>query len=85
MTSTGNNTATIHSAIYNATTSCDLPGQAPNIKPQCEWRGSALKFAVANLDPDVSYELKLQNLHQGGGTVFGEYFFLGTRKRKDVD
>lgn len=67
---TSNPSAIIHSRIYNETAGCDLVPDDPDPEKRCKWKGSTLKYSVANLDPSVQYSLTLQNLHQGEGRVF---------------
>ncbi|TFK29181.1 hypothetical protein FA15DRAFT_652320 [Coprinopsis marcescibilis] len=54
---------TVHSQLYNASTPCR--GLDAGTLIQCEWRGATLKYAIADLNPDVEYELGLQNIHDG--------------------
>ncbi|KAH6912135.1 hypothetical protein BKA70DRAFT_1184724 [Coprinopsis sp. MPI-PUGE-AT-0042] len=70
---TGNatNTSTIvHSRIYNATAGCDFDANEDQEALRCKWKGSTLKYSVANLEPGANYQLTLQNLYQGEGHVF---------------
>ncbi|KAH6912140.1 hypothetical protein BKA70DRAFT_1266755 [Coprinopsis sp. MPI-PUGE-AT-0042] len=61
----------VHSQVYNATADCDFPEpEASDTKPSCEWRGSVLKFAAADLDPTLEWRLQLQNIGQTGRSTF---------------
>lgn len=61
--SASNSSQPLSSQTYNASAPCDFPGAgAQNVLPGCEWRGSVLKFSAANLDPALSYQLRLENI-----------------------
>lgn len=70
LTDTTNNEV-VHSKVYPAHAPCDVQNSdgTGTVGPTCDWRGSILKFAAADLDPSVDYDLTLQNLHQNGGTA----------------
>jgi len=65
------NNRVVHSKVYRAHAPCDVRNRDNTgiVGPACDWRGSVLKFAAADLDPSVEYDLTLQNLHRNGGTV----------------
>ncbi|RXW18095.1 hypothetical protein EST38_g7766 [Candolleomyces aberdarensis] len=61
--SSSNSSEPLSSQTYNASAPCDFPGpEAQNVLPGCEWQGSVLKFSAANLDPALSYQLRLENV-----------------------
>lgn len=65
------NSDVAHSQLCNATADCDFPEPGSNnTKPGCEWRGSVLKFAAADLDPSSEWRLQLQNVAQGDKSTF---------------
>ncbi|KAF6747386.1 hypothetical protein DFP72DRAFT_1174899 [Ephemerocybe angulata] len=56
--------------FYDGSFPCDFPNRTNNLT-SCEWRGSVLKHAAANLDPAANYTLKLENTDvSGGGRIF---------------
>ncbi|KAF6749693.1 hypothetical protein DFP72DRAFT_818639 [Ephemerocybe angulata] len=59
-----------NTTIYNGSFPCDFPDRTNNLT-SCEWRGSVLKHAAANLDPAANYTLKLENMDDSpGGRIF---------------
>jgi len=72
-----NGTAPLHDAVYDAVAPCGFPlapgePDVPDVRPPCEWRGSALRFAAADLDPAVEHTLVLQNLGAGSADAIFE-------------
>jgi len=60
----------VHSAVYEGGADCDeRDDDEDTIDNPCAWRGSVLKFAAADLDPSIEYELSLQNVHRGDARV----------------
>jgi hypothetical protein len=63
----------VHSQVYNATADCDFSEpQSSDARPSCEWQGSVLKYAAADLDPTLEWSLQLQNIAQGDRSTLGK-------------
>ncbi|KAG2005629.1 hypothetical protein CC2G_002018 [Coprinopsis cinerea AmutBmut pab1-1] len=68
LSTVGDNSTVFHSRVYEAAAPCDFPeAEAENVRPACEWRGRVLKFAAADLDPGLEYELQVENVGGPGG------------------